>query len=287
MFTSGLAASQNHLEKRNEKGEIGARKNMSNELTELEFSLNDVVGGQPLTPENVDLPTLRGFLEEVESLIKGDVSEASLANSRVQIKEGSVKIVALVAQLLASSVREDLAILEKTGDLDAIQSSRAKVIERWQSRVRRLPTRTYSIPNVAGRREIRISNTSQFQHAEENAWVRVEKHLTGEVVNIGGKQNPNVHLVLAGTGESVLVDATKQQLAAEEENLAYKNVTLRVQGEQHLRTKALRNLTLIQFSPQTMEVDEQALVSLWEKGREAWKEVKSAAGWVESLRGNK
>ena len=260
---------------------------MSNELTELEFLLNDVVGGKPLTPDNVDLPTLRGFLEEVETLIKGDESEASLANSRVHIKEGSLKIVALVVPLLASSARADLATLGKTGDLDAIQPSRAKIVERWQSRVRRLPTRTYSIPNIVGRREIRISNTSQFQHAGENAWVSVEKHLTGEVVNIGGKQDPNVHLVLADTGESVLVDATKQQLAAEEENLAYKNVTLRVQGEQHLRTKALRNLRLIQFSPQTTDVDEQALKLLWKKGREAWKEVKSAAGWVESLRGNK
>jgi hypothetical protein len=53
-----------------------------------------------------------------------------------------------------------------------------------------------------------------------------------------------------------------------------------------LRTKELRNLRLIQFSPQTTEVDEQSLASLWQKGREAWKEVKSAAGWVESLRGN-
>ncbi|MEI9863321.1 MAG: hypothetical protein WDN00_01940 [Limisphaerales bacterium] len=175
--------------------------------------------------------------------------------------------------------------MEKTGDLDAIQPSRAKIVERWQSRVRRLPTRTYSIPKIVGLRGIRISSTSQFQHAGENAWIRIEKHLTGEVVNIGGKQAPNVHLVLAGTGESLLIDATKQQLAAEEENLAYKNVTLRVQGEQHLRTKALRNLTLIQFSPQTAEVDEQALAALWKKGREAWKEVTSATGWVESLRG--
>jgi hypothetical protein len=83
------------------------------------------------------------------------------------------------------------------------------------------------------------------------------------------------------------VGATEQQLAAEKENQLYKDVTLRVQGEQHLRTKALRNLRLIQFSPQTTEVDEQALASLWKKGREAWKEVRSAAGWVESLRGNK
>ena len=127
---------------------------------------------------------------------------------------------------------------------------------------------------------------TRFQHAGENSWVSVERHLTGKVIDLGGK-TPNVHLVLADTGETVRVDATEQQLAAEKENHAYKDVTLRVQGEQHLRTKAMRNLRLIQFSPQTAEVDEQALASLWEKGREAWKEVRSAAGWVESLRGNK
>jgi hypothetical protein len=52
---------------------------MANELTELEFSLDDVVGGQPLTPETVNLPTLWGFLKDVETLIKGDVPSASLA----------------------------------------------------------------------------------------------------------------------------------------------------------------------------------------------------------------
>jgi hypothetical protein len=259
---------------------------MSNELTELEFSLNDVVGGQPLTPENVDLPTLRGFLSEVEILIKGDVAGASLADSRVRIEKGSVKVIALVSYLLAADTRADMAKLEHTGDLDAIQPKRAQIIENWQSRVRRSPSRFYSIPDGEKKHEVRITNTSQFQHAGENSWVSVEKHLTGKVIDLGGKA-PNVHLVLADTGETVRVDATEQQLAAEKENHAYKDVTLRVQGEQHLRTKALRNLRLIQFSPQTTDVDEQALASLWKKGREAWKEVTSTVGWVESLRGNK
>ncbi len=39
---------------------------MPQQLTSIEFSLDDTVGGQPLTPENVDLPTLRGFIEEVD-----------------------------------------------------------------------------------------------------------------------------------------------------------------------------------------------------------------------------
>jgi len=258
---------------------------MADQLTKLEFSLNDVIGGQPLTPSNVDLPTLRGFLQEVEELIKGDVPGASLSDSRVQIEEGSLKIVALVAALLASDTQTDLAKLERTGDLDSIQPTRAKIIERWQSRARRSSNRIYSVPSGSNRQAIRISNTTQFLHAGENAWVSVEKYLTGKVIDLGGK-SPNVHLILTDTGETVCVDATEQQLAAEKENHAYKNVTLRVQGEQHLRTKELRKLRLLEFSPQTAEVDEQSLASLWQKGREAWKEVQSAAGWVESLRGN-
>jgi hypothetical protein len=260
---------------------------MPNDLTELEFSLDDVVGGQPLTPATVDLPTLRGFLEEVETLIKGDVPGASLADSRVRIETGSVRVVALVAQLLAVDVRADMAKLDETGDLDAIQLKRAQVIEQWQKRTRRTPSRVYAFGGATHRDSVRVQNTSQFQHGSENAWVSVEKYLAGKVVNAGGKQDPNVHLVLTDSGESVRVSATEQQLGAEKENQLYKDVTLRVQAEQHLRTKALRNVRLIQFSPQTTDVDEQALASLWRKGRDAWKEVSSAAGWVEELRGNR
>jgi hypothetical protein len=260
---------------------------MPGELTELEFSLDDVIGGRPLTRATVDLPTLRGFLEEVEKLIKGDVPGASLSDSRLRLEDGSVKLVTLVAHLLAADVRSDLAKLDQTGDLDAIQPRRAEVIEQWQSRTQRFPSRTYSIQTSSTNHPLRIANTSQFQHGSENTWVNVEKYLAGKVVNAGGKQDPNVHLVLAGSGESVRISATEQQLGAEKENQLYKDVTLRVQAEQHVRTKALRDIRLIQFLPQASEADERALANLWQKGREAWRDVTSAAGWVESLRGNK
>ena len=260
---------------------------MPGELTELEFSLNDVIGGVPLSPATVDLPTLRGFLEEVEKLIKGDVPGASLSDSRVRIEDGSVKLVAFVALMLAGNVQSDLAKLDATGDLDVIQPRRAEVIEQWQSRTRRFPSRAYLIQTGTAKGKLRITNTSQFQHGSENAWVSVEKYLAGKVVNAGGKQDPNVHLVLADSGETVRISATEQQLGAEKENQLYKDVTLRVQAEQHVRTKALREIWLIQFLGQASEADERTLANLWEKGREAWRGVASAAGWVESLRGNK
>jgi hypothetical protein len=259
---------------------------MSNELSKVEFALDDTIGGRPLTPETVDLPTLRGFLSEVEKLIKGAVPGASLSDSRVRIEEGSVKVAVMVAQLLAADVRGDLAKLEATGDLDQLQPPRAEVIELWQKRARIMPSRSYAIAPGPGSPPLRLTHESRLQHGSENGWVSVEKYLSGKVVNAGGKQDPNVHLVLSDTGESVRVSATEQQLAREKENQLYKAVTLRVQAEEHLRTHELRNIRLIQFLPQTGEVDERALVSLWEKGREAWRDVESGADWVDALRGN-
>lgn len=259
---------------------------MPSDLSALEFALDDVIGGQRLSPETVDLPTLRGFLAEVEKLIKGDVLDASLSDSRVRIEDGSVKIVAMVAQMLAADVRADFARLAETGDLDQMQPSRAKVIESWQVRARSTPTRSYLIRSETGVAPLRVENQSQFQHGGENAWVTVEKYLTGQVVDAGGKQDPNIHLVLIDSDETVKVDATKAQLTAEKENQLYKFVTLRVQAEQHLRTHKLRDIRLIQFLPHENDPDERALATLWQKGRDAWKKVSSATGWVEDMRGH-
>jgi hypothetical protein len=154
----------------------------------------------------------------VETLIKGDVPSATLTESRVRIEKGSLKAAVLVGHLLAADVRADLTKLTETGDLDAIQPKRAQVIERWQTRANRSPSRVYSIALDKRHRPMQISSTSQLQHAGENAWVSVEKHLTGKVVDLGGKQSPNVHLVLADSGEVVKIDATEEQLGSEKEN---------------------------------------------------------------------
>ncbi len=260
---------------------------MPTKLIPFEFALEDRVAGQPLTPETVDLPTLRAFLDEVETLIKGNVAGANvtLSESRVRIEKGSLKVIAFISVLLASDVDKDLSQLRESRDLDVIQPKRAEIIEQWQSRARRMPHRAYLIGEQQ-RPTVRIASTTEFQHGGEKAWVSVEKYVTGRVVDIGGKQNPNVHVVLSDSGSDMVVQATEEQLGAERENQLYKEVTLRVQAEQHLATKALRKIRLIEFLPRAADVDEDALRSLWEKGREAWKGVDSPTEWLEKLRGN-
>ena len=211
---------------------------------------------------------------------------ASLSDSRVRIERGSVKVFAMVGHMLASDVRADFAKLEQNGDLDQLQGHRAEVIELWQKRARTTPSRSYLVRTEPGKNPLRLTSESQLQHGSENSWVSVEKYLSGKVVDAGGKQDPNVHLVLTDSGETIKVGASEQQLSGEKENLLYKFLTLRVQAEQHLRTHQLRQIRLVQFLPHEGESDERALANLWQKGREAWRGVQSAAGWVESMRGN-
>jgi hypothetical protein len=261
-------------------------RSMFTTASSLAFSLNDTVAGESVTLNNVDLPTLRLFLEEVEKLVKGDVPGASLTNSKVRLESSSVRVVITAGSMLISSVGDDMARLEHSGDLDLIQPKRAQIIETWQKRAQRQPTLSYTVNDLSNpaARPLKVESSSPYQHGAENAWVTVEKYLAGRVVDLGGKQEPNVHLVLADTGKTLQVSATEQQLAAEEQNQLYRDVTLRVQAEQHLRTRELRHVRLLEFLHRTDAVDQQALERLWEKGREAWREVPSATAWVESLR---
>jgi len=258
---------------------------MADELKELTFTLEDTVNGRPLSRDNVDLPTLTGFLDDVGKLMKGSQKDLSLAGTRVLIEDGSVKIKVFPAALLAAMLATDMAQLQRTGDLDAIDPARALVISKWQGQTQRTPSKKYSVPYAAGR-SLSISSKDIYSHKGEKYWVTVEKYLTGKITNLGGKKDPNVHIVLQDTGETITVGASESQLAAEKENQVYKTVTLHVQAQQHITHGMLRNHRLLDFVRRSTEVDEQALRTLWQKGREAWRDVESASAWVETHRGN-
>jgi hypothetical protein len=256
---------------------------MAEDLQQIDFTIEDEVDGKPLTPDNVSLPTLRKFLGEVEMFVKGDQLGLTLAESKVRVHEGSLKIQMLVGPAVAFSIHSDLQKLRDTGDLDLIQQRRAHTIQQWQRGAEKSPARKYLIGDAE--LSIEVSSRSDFAHGNEKAWVNVEKYFTGKIYNAGGKQEPNIHIQLEN-GDTLRIDATEHQLGAAKENPLFKTMTLRVRAEQHLRTKALRNLRLVDFVPHSGEVDEQALAELWKKGREAWKDIDSPSAWVESLRGN-
>lgn len=254
-------------------------------LEKTEFILEDRIGDRPLTAENTSVPLLREFLGEVEALLKGDDPQASLAESEVRVGSGSLKIEVSVAAELAASLSHDLQKLDETGDLNAIEAKRGEIIEKWQNRARKNPNRRYALaPRPGFWTEIKAG--SAFARKGERAWVEVEKFLTGKTYDWGGKIKTNIHLELAGTGQTVTIAATEEQILREEKNYVYRMATIRVAAEQNLKTGVLRKLRLLELLQPPSQVDPNELEELWKKGEQAWKDVESATAWVEELRGN-
>jgi hypothetical protein len=252
----------------------------------LQFKLEEKRDGVDVTPDTVDLPTLRGFLEEVEGFVKGDEPNPNLRESQVKIEEGSLKVMVFVPIILAHSVTADLERVAESGDLDSMQPKRASILEKWQARSGSSESLSYSLGLENSVEPIvRISKENQLKHGQADSWVAIEKYISGRVVDQGGKKKPNVHLVLED-GSSLKVSATEALLAAEKDNHLYQEMTLRVEAEEHLQTGALRNIRLLEFQKQETEIDEEALEKLWKRGTEAWSSVKDSVKWVEELRGH-
>lgn len=249
----------------------------------LSFSLHDEVDGRLLTPENVDLLTLHQFMGEVIELIQGEAKRAEMGQASVAIEDGSVKLISMVATLVAASFQADMETLARTADLDAISPSRAQIIETWQRRSTKSDSkRRYSIaPDAETKMAVQINQQSAFRHHQLDNWVRAEKYLSGRVVDLGGKTRPNIHLVLP-SGESIKIEASESQL--EGADYLYKAITLNVNAMEHIRTGELRELRLIDVVRPLKEIDEDKLKSLWRKGRAAWSEITSPTEWVERMR---
>ena len=236
-------------------------------------------------PSNVDLLTLHQFMGEVIELIQGEFKRAEMGQPSVVIEEGSLRLVSIVAPLVAASFHADMERLSSTQDLDAISPKRAAVIETWQHRsLKSASKRRYSIVPDASRKEgdvLQIGPSSMFRHRQSDRWVRSEKYLIGRVVDLGGKTKPNIHLELP-SGKSLKVEASESQL--EGADYLYKTVTLNVTAMEHVHSGELHDLRLIDVVRPSKVVDEDKLSSLWRKGREAWAGITRPTEWVEELR---
>jgi hypothetical protein len=113
----------------------------------------------------------------------------------------------------------------------------------------------------------------------------VEKYLFGRVVDMGGTQKANVHLVLEATGKTVIVSSSEEFLRDQEQNRLYHMVLVHVRAEQHTGTGEFRSVRLIDFVNYDPSYDEEGLERFIEQGTQAWAGVPDAAEWVRKLRG--
>jgi hypothetical protein len=258
---------------------------MNRKVPQIEFVLHDRVDGVEITPTTIGLSRFNEFNQQVATFIAGSEG-LKLDDVQVSVGEGSYKLTVLLTAMLVAALEPDLQALQRPDSLGEIDPKRAEVIAKWQARTKGNANLRFEVrPFGFKAKPIKLSNATDYRIGDIVPWVKVEKYLFGTVMDMGGAQKANVHIRLEDTGQIVRIGTNQGYLKDQTENRLYRKVLVRVEADQHFRTKALRNLRLLSFEDYEPHYDEAALDRFAERGRQAWAGVSDAAEWVRQLRG--
>lgn len=141
----------------------------------------------------------------------------------------------------------------------------------------RLQDRLDEIDASGLERVIVIHAETDFHADDADQWVRVERYVLGEILEIEGRAHirlpDGTRLVVEAGGEGFHHDTGKPAMA-------------RITAEYNVVTRQYRNARLLSFEEHQQTLDEQQLQLLIQRGANAWKDVPKASEWVDSMRGN-
>lgn len=258
-----------------------------NEMSSIEFVLHGKLGGVEITPHSIGLSQFNEFNQHVETFLSGS-ERVKLDQVHVEILEGSYVLRAILSAAVAlTPLATDLKLMERQDVLGELDFKRAEVVQKWQQRAKADPDLSYEVRVPGGTvPPVHISHETDYRVGDIVPWVSVEKYVFGQLVDMGGSHNANVHLKLEGGGKPIVIGTSQDYLRDQQENRLYHKVLLHVRAEQHFRTGDLRNVRLIAFMDYQPSYSDEALDRFAAKGAEAWDDVPDAAQWVRELRGD-
>jgi len=253
------------------------------EAQKITLALIDRSAGYEVGPERVRLANLVDFAGDVAALLRGTNKEVDPHDLDVAVIAGSLAIE--TAPITgAPKLLSDLQHLTSSELLDAVDTKRREVIERWQKLARSTRDLSFRITAPFLGRPIVVSHHTDFHADDADQWVQVERYVRGEVQDLGGVTKANAHVRLPD-GSTLKVTAEKDMLRSDTVNRLYKLAVLRVRAEYNVLTKELRNARLVEFVEYAPRFDESELSRLTRRGEQAWKGVENATDWVDQLRG--
>lgn len=259
-------------------------------MLQLNFSISDNNKGKELNLNDLDLTVLPKFLEQVYNFLRGS-NNNDLTNLKIGLESGSAVVTVKGSEPEMQDVVKDYTSLQDSNDLSHLDKKRASVIKAWQqTEAVNKNKRTYNIFYIDNRSNAvksRVEISKKTNYKLPQTWVEVEKYLYGQIFDMGGKNNVNVHITLEN-GQTLKVNTNKPLLAGEEENRLYKDQLLRVKAWQDIDTKELDGdrIELISFEAHDEVFDKSKYDKLAHKTAEAWKDVPDVNKWVEEGRGN-
>ncbi|MGB8369731.1 MAG: hypothetical protein ACLPYZ_07530 [Limisphaerales bacterium] len=254
---------------------------------QISFTLRAKVNQREVTPATIGLSLFNQFNSEVEAFLAGGQRRVPLDEVRLEIHDGSYKLLLILPALLAATLEPDLRKLHHEDALGDIDPKRAEVVKQWQKRARTSSDYYVAIDSSEKTfKPIKISRETDYRTPDEDDWVAVEKYAVGTVVDMGGTTAANVHLVNDDTGKRLVALSSEDFLREQKENYLYRKVQVHVSAQENVKTGELRDIRLIAFVGKGPSYDEAELEAAIAKGTKAWAKVPDSVAWLNDMRGS-
>lgn len=252
-------------------------------LDYIEVHIKGLSGGNQLTPYNYDIADLKDMLSIIINLFPN----ASGNNSTLSLKieDGSVRQLFYGSKqrvLLAATL---IGMLVGNETLDGIDPKTACQVELLQ-KTAIAKGYTYEIftNQSLDEQPLCVSPATKFQRIE-TTWVDGEFYLYGNIVNAGGKAEPNIHLDTKDFGV-LTISTNRNYLENQTTNLIYHTCGVRAVGKQNVVTGEFDKgtLELIELIDYSADFDSDYLEKCIKKASPSWKDVENPTEWLYHIR---
>lgn len=256
-------------------------------MKSLRLHIKGEVDGIKVSPSSTDISDVKSFISDIELLIRGDLQ----ANDKPKVvlnsfEEGSLDFnVGLEENVKTEEFFQQISSLDSGKELDPFffGSKRAKIILKWQ-KIANQNDLNFKIDSDDITSTVKISSETNFKAVEPKV-IKSEIILFGHITDIGGKNNPNIHITTEKFGE-VLVSCTKDKIRQDNVNRLYKKFGIRTNSLVNVTDKEILESEFIQFIDKPKKLTKEKLNNFINKSSVFWDEIENPVLWVREQRGD-
>ncbi len=250
----------------------------------IQIRISGSKGNFDLSPDNYDIKEIISILENAENLLfPNDKKERPIISYKIE--DGSVK------HLLKTSIQYIIGFnavigqINQSMNIDFLDSNTSKAFENIQN-IAKKNNYTFTLnTSLEESNVIQIDRHTQF-YKTEVTWIDAEFYFYGKLINAGGKEKANIHILTDNLG-TIRIDTPLVFLEKYEDNLLYKNFGIRAIGKQHAETgeidkSSLKFIDLVDYQP---AYDVNYLTTLREKAKKSWLKNIDPDTWLNEIRG--
>jgi hypothetical protein len=251
----------------------------------IDIKIEGLRDGEQLRPDLLDVDEIVSLLSYARDFL---FPEKGKDRSRISVafKEGSAVVSFAVDTATALQTHEILADLNANHNLGLLKPRQVEAIEGMQKYV----TEQDFVLRIGIAEKLteglRIDRKTKWT-IPEKVWFDEELYVFGEIVDMGGKTHPNVHIDTKDFG-TLTIAANKDLLTDDDKNRLYKEQQLRIRVKRNLETGEFKkgSAQLIEFVDfEAGESPDEYLDRLISESKPYMDKIGDPDQWLKKIRG--